>query len=79
VSNNSRVLDVARVTTGKIELNRQATNLAECVRVCVNALENPLLAYDLKVEAEPAWVDGDSIRLEQICARETKTRPETDS
>jgi PAS domain S-box-containing protein len=60
------LLDVARVTTGKIELNRQATNIAECLRVCVNALENPLLAYDLKVEAEPAWVDGDSIRLEQI-------------
>jgi len=60
------LLDVARVTTGKIELHRQATNIAQCVKVCVNALEDRLSSYDLKVEVEPVWVEGDPIRLEQI-------------
>ena len=60
------LLDVARVTTGKIELRRQATNIAESMKMCVNALEEQLSRYQVKVEAEPVWVEGDPTRLEQI-------------
>jgi signal transduction histidine kinase len=62
------LLDVARVTTGKIELHRQSVDIAENVKSCVNALAERLSAYDVKMEAEPVWVDGDSTRLEQVCA-----------
>jgi CheY-like chemotaxis protein len=60
------LLDVARVTTGRIELHREPIELAENVRACVNALGERLSAYDVKLEAEPIWVDGDPTRLEQI-------------
>lgn len=61
------LLDVARVTTGKIELRRQSVDLADIVKSCVNALGERLSAYDVKMEAEPVWVDGDPTRLEQVC------------
>ncbi|HEY2106408.1 MAG TPA: PAS domain S-box protein, partial [Candidatus Binataceae bacterium] len=62
------LLDVARVTTGKIELHRQPVDIAENLKSCVNALGERLSAYDVKMEAQPAWVDGDPTRLEQVCA-----------
>jgi signal transduction histidine kinase len=34
------LLDVARVTTGKIELHRQSVDIAENVKSCVNALQS---------------------------------------
>ena len=42
-------------------------DLAEIVKSCVNALGERLSAYDVKMEAEPVWVDGDPTRLEQVC------------
>jgi PAS domain S-box-containing protein len=61
------LLDVARVMTGKIVLNRQPVNLADSVRDCVAGLvsgrptSNPI---DLTVQS--AWVHADPVRLEQI-------------
>jgi PAS domain S-box-containing protein len=60
------LLDVARVTMGKVELHRQVLDIAETVKACVNALDKRLSSYDVKVETEPVWVSGDPTRLEQI-------------
>jgi len=62
------LLDVARVTTGGIELQRQPTDLAEAVRVSLNALRLAGAAehHQVTVDAAPAWVSGDATRLEQV-------------
>ena len=62
------LLDVTRVTTGKIALQRRAVDLADGVSACVAALNaaKRLEGYELQVEIEPTWVDADPARLEQI-------------
>lgn len=64
------LLDVSRITRGKIELRRKEIDFAEIVR---NALDGvrPLIVsrrHNLRVElpAEAAWVDADPARLGQI-------------
>jgi PAS domain S-box-containing protein len=60
------LLDVARVTTGKVELHRQPLDIAETAKACVNALGERLSSYEVTVELEPVWVNGDPTRLEQV-------------
>lgn len=62
------LLDVARVTTRKIHLRRQPTNIAECVTACIKQLAATKQLQDLHlvVETAPVWVDGDPDRLAQI-------------
>ncbi len=62
------LLDVARVTTRKIHLRRQPTNIAECISGCIKQLTATKQLGDLHilVEAAPVWVDGDPDRLAQI-------------
>jgi signal transduction histidine kinase/CheY-like chemotaxis protein len=62
------LLDVTRVTTGKIALQRRPVDLVDGVSACVAALNaaKRLEGYELQVEAEPVWVDADPARLEQI-------------
>jgi signal transduction histidine kinase/ActR/RegA family two-component response regulator len=62
------LLDVARVTTRKVQLRRQPTDIAECVTGCVKQLTaaKHLENLHIAVEANPVWVDGDPDRLAQI-------------
>jgi two-component system, sensor histidine kinase len=61
------LLDVGRVVTGKIVLNRRDVDFAECVKASVSALTAGQHLEDrVSVETEEAWVYGDSVRLEQI-------------
>jgi signal transduction histidine kinase/integral membrane sensor domain MASE1 len=62
------LLDVARVTTGKVVLHRRPVDLADCATACITTLNatERLGRHDVRVQAEPAWVDGDPARLEQI-------------
>jgi PAS domain S-box-containing protein len=62
------LLDVARVTSGRIALSKQPTNLAECITECVTTLRcaRRLDDGEVRVELEPVWVDGDPARLTQI-------------
>jgi CheY-like chemotaxis protein/anti-sigma regulatory factor (Ser/Thr protein kinase) len=62
------LLDVARVTSGKIVLAREAVDLAVVAHRAVAALEagGRLARHDVKVEAGTAWVEGDETRLEQV-------------
>ncbi|HJX29375.1 MAG TPA: ATP-binding protein [Thermoanaerobaculia bacterium] len=64
------LLDVSRVTLGKIILKQQTVDLAEVAQRCLGELGLGALAatHDLTVEteAEPARVAGDPVRLEQV-------------
>ena len=62
------LLDVSRVTTGRIVLNRRAIELGASVTRSVSTL---LAARgherrDVTVSVEPVWVEGDETRLEQV-------------
>jgi signal transduction histidine kinase/ActR/RegA family two-component response regulator len=64
------LLDVARVTNGKVALRRERVDLSEVVRSCFLALrpraERAGLAAFLTGDSTPRWIDGDRLRLEQI-------------
>jgi PAS domain S-box-containing protein len=62
------LLDVSRVTSGRIVLVRRPINLADCLSECIAALRETLQLdhHTLETEIEPAWVDADSDRLIQI-------------
>jgi PAS domain S-box-containing protein len=62
------LLDVARVTSGRIGLIRQPMNAAECVTECISTLTSAgqLEGREVRTETEPVWIDGDPARLTQI-------------
>jgi signal transduction histidine kinase/CheY-like chemotaxis protein len=63
------LLDVARVTSGKIVLDRQSVDLRElvarCVLNCGAAAQEGGLSLSLSTN-DSVWVTGDPVRLEQI-------------
>jgi signal transduction histidine kinase/ActR/RegA family two-component response regulator len=63
----SDLLDVERVVSGKIRLNRQPLNLVEAVHRAVATITSDVgLNRTIDVRTEPVWVDGDPIRVEQV-------------
>jgi signal transduction histidine kinase len=62
------LLDVSRLSTGKVHLERTRVNLDELVRRCVDAvrLRTGRTGIGLSLCDPPAWVDGDLVRLEQV-------------
>jgi signal transduction histidine kinase len=62
------LLDIARVTTGKMLLDRRPTELGELARECVQSLrtQGRFSRHEVTVDAEPAWVYGDTARLAQV-------------
>jgi len=62
------LLDVARVTSGKITLTREKVNLAEVVQTSLAVLQsgNQLQQHQLVVEVDQVWVEADPARLSQI-------------
>ena len=64
------LLDVSRITRGKIQLRRDTLDLRNVIDAAVEAGEPALEArsHELHYErsAEPVWVEGDPTRLEQI-------------
>ncbi len=64
------LLDVSRVTLGKIILKRQAVDLGEVAERCLHDLGLAALAesHGLAIEEDtgPALVSGDPVRLEQV-------------
>jgi PAS domain S-box-containing protein len=66
------LLDVSRVTRGLVELQRERVDLKAVVASAVEQAR-PLVEarkhrLDQTVDAAPAWVDGDRIRLVQVVA-----------
>ena len=63
------LLDVSRIMTGKIILQRAPVDLRETVRQCVESRQGaPARARDVSMVADtdPVVVEGDAVRLEQI-------------
>ena len=65
------LLDISRITYGKIQLEREAVDVAEVLRRAVQATaeDREELGHVLTVsipEDRPLWVDGDPGRLEQV-------------
>jgi signal transduction histidine kinase len=64
------LLDVSRITTGRVQLKRETLNLKDVIEHSVDAVR-PLIderKHDLKVElpSDPLWIDGDAVRLTQV-------------
>jgi signal transduction histidine kinase/ActR/RegA family two-component response regulator len=61
------LLDVGRVVSGKIRLNRQPLDMAETVRRAVATfIGDALLDRRIDISTEPVWIDGDADRIEQV-------------
>ncbi|HEX9940495.1 MAG TPA: ATP-binding protein [Thermoanaerobaculia bacterium] len=64
------LLDVSRVTRGKIILKQRQVDLQEVVERCLSELGMAALArsngLEVEVETRPALVQGDPVRLEQV-------------
>ncbi|MES2990744.1 MAG: ATP-binding protein [Pseudomonadota bacterium] len=62
------LLEVSRMLSGKIALEPQPLDLAACVSTCVDALRtsDQAAGHTLTLDAQPVWIAGDAVRLEQI-------------
>jgi len=64
------LLDVARISSGRIQLKRDTINLAEVVQHALEAsrprLEERRHQLTVLLSETAVWVDGDPIRLEQV-------------
>ncbi len=61
------LLDVERVVSGKIRLNRQALDLAAAVRHAAATVAGDTPAErHIDMACEPVWVDGDPDRFQQV-------------
>lgn len=62
------LLDVERLTAGRITLNRQPMDLGECARHCVTALRlrEEYAERNIDLRINDTWIDGDPDRVAQI-------------
>jgi signal transduction histidine kinase len=64
------LMDASRVSQGKFELNRQPTEVNELVSQALEMTSAAIKAksheVELRLHAEPLWVDGDATRLKQV-------------
>jgi signal transduction histidine kinase len=64
------LLDVTRITRGKIQLQRERLDLTEVVRGAVEdhraTFTEARLALDVQAPAAPVWIDGDRTRITQV-------------
>jgi CheY-like chemotaxis protein/anti-sigma regulatory factor (Ser/Thr protein kinase) len=62
------LLDVSRMTTGKVVLARRPMDLAELVRSAVAGwrASGRFDRHTVEVQAAPAWIDADETRMEQV-------------
>ena len=66
------LLDVARVTSGKVPLRKKPVDLADVVRRCADSAAPRVaekgLQLHVALRAARVWVNGDPARLEQVCS-----------
>ncbi|MDB6043221.1 MAG: hypothetical protein JWM63_1772 [Gammaproteobacteria bacterium] len=60
------LLDVGRVVTGKIALDRRPIDFADLVHRAVTVCGERQLDQRLEIIAHPVWIEGDLVRMEQI-------------
>jgi len=64
------LLDVSRVTRGKVSLNRQPLDFSQAVEKAVSELKlsGRLDRHAIRLELSPVWVRADDARIQQIVA-----------
>ena len=64
------LLDVSRVTRGKVSLNRRPLDLSRAVEHALGELKlaGRLSRHELRLDLSPVWVRADEARIEQIVA-----------
>jgi two-component system CheB/CheR fusion protein len=64
------LLDISRISRGKILLRRQRVDLANVIRSTIEdqraGIETAGIALELDLPPEPLWIDGDPTRLSQV-------------
>jgi CheY-like chemotaxis protein/nitrogen-specific signal transduction histidine kinase len=64
------LLDVSRITSGRLALNRKPLRIAHVLEQVVDALQPSLhqrtLTLDVHEGVESSWVEGDEVRLAQV-------------
>lgn len=62
------LLDLSRVMSGKVVLNRRPVDISMLLAACIETLTvtGRTAQYVLDIHTEPAWVRADSTRVEQI-------------
>jgi signal transduction histidine kinase/DNA-binding response OmpR family regulator len=64
------LLDISRITRGKIELRKEPVDLGAVIRQAVETtsalIERRRHELSVSLPAEPVWVEADSTRLEQV-------------
>jgi two-component system, sensor histidine kinase len=60
------LLDVGRVVTGKIALDRRPIDFCDLVRRTAAVFKERESEHRFAVSTTPVWIDGDAVRIEQI-------------
>jgi PAS domain S-box-containing protein len=61
------LLDVERIVSGKVRLNRQPVDIADAIRQVVATFSGVATAdRQITVSTEPVWVEWDVVRLQQV-------------
>jgi CheY-like chemotaxis protein len=60
------LLDVGRVVTGKIALDRRAIDFCDLVRRTASVFTEREAEHQFAVSTTPVWIYGDAVRIEQI-------------
>jgi signal transduction histidine kinase len=64
------LLDVSRITTGRVQLKRETLNLNDVIEHSVDAtrplIEERQHSLTVDLPADPLWIDGDAVRLTQV-------------
>jgi PAS domain S-box-containing protein len=65
------LLDLSRVTHDRLRVERRRLDLVDAIDTAVEAVKPTIAVRDLHLELdlpeEPVWVDGDLVRLTQVC------------
>ncbi|HKO21800.1 MAG TPA: response regulator [Candidatus Eisenbacteria bacterium] len=64
------LLDVSRITRGRLEIRRERSDLGEILRGAVDTIQAPIQergqTLHVSLPPEPIWVDADVVRMTQI-------------
>jgi signal transduction histidine kinase/DNA-binding response OmpR family regulator len=60
------LIDVARITTGKITMTRVPVNLAESAERCLTAVAGKSGEHAIRIACRDTWIEADAVRVDQI-------------
>ena len=60
------LLDMGRVVTGKIALERRVLDFADLVRRTASVFTERESQHQFEIATTPVWIEGDAVRIEQI-------------